>query len=570
MERVAPKTRTNRRERRKNEGKKLNKIEKEVKAEIKTQNNNTRRRKRVRKSVSIEVKHPPRLTKGKGDYAAGTVDSCNGNIISDYTQTLLNPKDVMSRYPDGDLRMTALVRTCEIFEIPANYAAGNKTGRFSACLRPIMGTTNNVNSFHAGIVDTPLGADDWDSVDFSLASIYQNDNGGFNPRIDKNKPVLTQNQSGYFFMEAESELAAPQVSPVTGDFLFGVGIHDQDFGINNNGINVKIQPGRNDTLVIPYGTYAISVAQGYTSAVAGPTLLGVATNGSTVDIYFDESTGFAFSNQTSITGIGTEGTVFYNAVINSTPGANLFRLRTFQNTPATVLPAGLMTNITTEVSLAPAVLDQRFNVATRSGLVEEIRPIAQSCLATYMGTDFENGGMIAVHYAQPDLIESNYYSNAGDQRGQMQIYENLAAVPGAHNDRLAKGCYAWWAPYTQTDEAFRNVNDSNNYRFPGIIISGTHEVNEVPSVAAKDKVVRLEVYTIYEYTTASSVVELKQLRGSDLIIDRCKNALSAQRHTMENADHVDFLRRMAVRLLKFAKDNKEVLVKIGSLAVSLL
>jgi hypothetical protein len=199
-----------------------------------------------------------------------------------------------------------------------------------------------------------------------------------------------------------------------------------------------------------------------------------------------------------------------------------------------------------------------------NGAIEQVRPVSQSILVTYMGPKLTDGGTIAMSYVPPDFIKSNYYSVATNSYGQGQFYENLMKLEGAYNGRLATGAYGWWSPYDTTNMVFQTVDQHNTYNFPGIICSGVFTpIGSTIASGVSAAVLRIEVVTVYEFITKSTAFDQEKLIGSQAIIDGVNNLLMEQPHCMANGKHLDFARNVARGVMTWARANSGWLIPAG-------
>lgn len=178
------------------------------------------------------------------------------------------------------------------------------------------------------------------------------------------------------------------------------------------------------------------------------------------------------------------------------------------------------------------------------GLMTAYRPLAMSVWCNFTGNTLQDGGRIAAALLDGSVTPS-YFVNPPPVPGSMQEYENLAQAPTAYEGPLNKGSYSFWVPYADDDTLFYpyfggqaiggTADDAESHDWPVIAVSGI-------STQPGNIVARIEVVTVFEYTTNSRLV---QVLPSDIAPNLILNARAvlAQKvcTSMANDEHKSFI-----------------------------
>jgi len=187
-----------------------------------------------------------------------------------------------------------------------------------------------------------------------------------------------------------------------------------------------------------------------------------------------------------------------------------------------------------------------FATSTHDGLMEKVRPVSASILASYNGNLINGGGNIACALV-PGAAWNTHLQNGGVPGHRYMLWEDLARQPGAYDGPLSKGAYAYWLPDDDSDLLLRQVenqvdDNTDKHQYPLLIVSGKVAPDVNGNFGAN--VLRLDVYINYEYTTDSRIVECR--RGSRDMQQRYNAvaALSNQPTSMENEGHIDWIKTL--------------------------
>jgi hypothetical protein len=184
-----------------------------------------------------------------------------------------------------------------------------------------------------------------------------------------------------------------------------------------------------------------------------------------------------------------------------------------------------------------------FFTSSLTGLVQRVRPVGMSVLASYSGQLINGGGNISAALV-PGGSWSSHLTN-GTAFYQIANWENLARIPGAYDGPLVSGAYAYWLPDDLEDTFLRTgdlstANRNDLYEYPLIVVSG--QVTSPTGAAIVTPSLRIECYINFEYTTDSRVVERGHGSRDLTELTDAVAVLSTQQTSMANGDHIDWIK----------------------------
>jgi len=420
-------------------------------------------------------------------------------VVLNYLETLICPKNVMTRVPDSFARPTALVRSIITYDIAPRIDATLNSGRFAVSVQPILGSSGSglLKDWKVALVSNTVP---W-PVDFTNEGNFIKISGGTDLRVDPFFPTLTQNIPGFLTGAA---LTPASLTPFNGVASYVV---DPSYSLN---IGFDINAA-GDWFLSP-GTYYLSVlTQG-----AAPNTLSV--------------TASVANNLQLMSGVNGSFNVALTYVYIVEAYNEFFSIT--QSVPSTNLWVSISTTLAAAGG-SPADF----------GLVTQIRPVSMSVLASYIGTTLQDGGNIAAAYVPGGTLESNYFvlANNTSPLGCFEYWEALSKQPTSYNGPIRDGAYVWWAPEDYDDVQMVKPSATSEHDYPAIIVSG----QSLPGPFAGDvyvaPTIRLEVVTCYEFVTNSLLFETSAFMGSQAMMDASAQALFGQPHAMPNAIHAKWL-----------------------------
>lgn len=499
---------------------------------------------------------PRRANKvGKSRNPSTSKSNDTGNLVSrgkdpsqDYLCCLMDPERCIARIPDAEPRKTAVIRSIRNLEIPILQDNYNQ-GRFSFALQPILGNIGDPTTFQLAVANGAAIASNtstWDQVDWSDIAYYLSTQSGSDVRTDINVGPLTSGTSSFQFTSfsgAGNDLTSKVL--VSGNPTY------QNQAVDNTPPNIlfaspspndKNAPGVNGgVIILPFGDWNISIAAKFAVSV-------IPASG--FDAINFQTTNMGGVNRVSIqqeaTNVGATATTLLcaaTAQVASAPGANTL---SFCIAPVQGGTNGANADPTVSVS-ATYVTITPSNFASSSnyldgGVMEEVRPVAMSVLATYMGSTLNNGGEISICYVPYKDLKNNYFQRNTGGRGQLQMYENVAQLDGAYDGRLSDGAYCTWAPYDPTDWKFVSPTEMNNSEYPAIVCSGRFNPDQATNTFGAP--LRLRVCVVYEFVTKSTLFETIPVFGSTSMIDQALVTIKRFPFGKANKEHQSFIRRV--------------------------
>lgn len=402
-------------------------------------------------------------------------------LAAAYVMSLLQPGKHMSRIPDMQDRPTFLYRSRTVYMISANFSGVADDGRFMAAVSPVLGSIAAPRSYKALI--TNVTSANWSTTNWQLASAWRSsDDEGNDPRVDENLYPLVGTQAGFNGWSSGGTVTslrplgtAPVVMPEStapADFIVG-------------------DDGTNTTVVFPLGTYLVTFTGIGTFTSGNISFAGSNTVGTSL-VHRDASGSMV--TVTYLITVDEPGLIMAYAF----SGASAFTSSTLLITPSWD-------------ALAPPILD--------CGILERLRVVGMQVLATYSGSDYNNGGNIACALLPGSDKGDNILSTRGNNLGLFQNWENLAKVNVQKYDGpLAKGACVRWVPdNTYNDLQLRTPSEANVYEYPFACIAGQWRPTQPLSGDAE--FMRLEVETDFECVTSSNLFDSQSCIGSSSCVE---------------------------------------------------
>lgn len=457
-----------------------------------------------------------------------------GNILDPSGQYLADV--CVRKLPDAFNRKTAVVRSVMTFDVPVPFKASSPgdTGRFAIAIQPWLGATTAPGQYKIGITNPngPYTIQDWSS-----GSLYINDLGGVDPRVDRFWVTLTQDTLGVYQLFNASGSVTPKVFPDSGPQNPETACGSW-FQQNTDDIEMQSTgSGNANTWQLGPGQYSFS----YESTtgdnfVAGPTLSVVSAN--TTDMQKDLNHSVRSPDNKMVA-------LFHLLTVHATV--------TVQLTSALATPGATYTNsVLRFIPCTYSSADQKGTAqipvnansipSSNFGITQQYRTVSMSALLTFTGSDLANAGNVAAAYVPGNTIQSSFYtSSPNPSLGQLQMWENVANIPDAKAFPLKQGAYVWWSPEDIEGMIMKPPDLALQGDPPGIVIAGEYQPNDVPTVDTSYRVLRLIVATNYEICTNSQLFASEKYIGSQDVLDEANRILGQLPHVWENPEHSSFL-----------------------------
>jgi hypothetical protein len=481
-------------------------------------------------TVKMQSQHPPQQERFTQPLPTAVAHP-DLQMVQDYVNTLVDPKVHMSRIPDGESRKTALIRSTLEVPIYANFSGAPDDGRFAAVAQPVLGKDGaSPNTFKLALAKPGFSPN---TTNWESPASYEQVVSGINVRQDRYLSQLTGTTS--FFYGARDGVGSTALLPFGPTPLIDPKNYGSNLSLTTNGTNTFLTGGA--------GVYSVTLFFQLSDILY--TLSGKAVANLTA-----EDTNTSDTGPSSIT-----------LMVNATGNWTMQISGSFDPGFAHLV-----------VSPAVTIDDAPWE---NDGAVAEIRPVAMSALFSSTLSDLTNGGIVSAAYLPSSTCAANWFTNAtGNGVGQLQSWESLS--PLGYNGRLRDGSYCYWSPEDLQDQIFRTPEASNSVPYPCLALAG--QMFPGTSVTGDVLVGRLELVTIYEFTTNVPLWEQVRYVGSQALIDAANRMLCDHPHSMANETHREFILRVlravgrgAVSAGKFIYNNRDVIVPLlGKAAAAVL
>jgi len=462
--------------------------------------------------------------------------------ICDYIDTLINPATTASRYPDARSKKTGVVRSIQIIDIKANSAFNG--GAVGINVRPTMGNVAIPNQYKTAI--TLPSIPDWSKALWDSPDPYVTNTAGAgintDPRIDPLYGQLLAQAPGIAVVHANHPAGAGAGYPYGDE----ADLIDQ---LNSNGTPitygykydyVTIAP-HTSRFYMPRGQFFTYIDLVATTASGGPAVtldFNVGSHYTQIDVDTGVINTTSRLNQTGLANF--DGDAPWIDITADNP-ASVFTSCRFTFIPA-FSPASV-TDISTDEVYSPPM---------DCGIIQQYRPVGMSALFTYTASVLKSGGQIAAARLAGDSDKNNFFAlNNSSSVGQLQYYNSVARTPGAYNGSLLDGAYVWWAPDDTDDCDFRSPADAAEHDFPSLVIA----LNYTPDDPVDKEIVigRLEIVTVYEFTTQSTMFDLRASCCPSSCVEEATIYIANQPMAMKNGSHVEWIRNVISRFKQAAR-----------------
>jgi hypothetical protein len=349
-----------------------------------------------------KMQYTPSVINNAGTQLARRVEvsakrTVSRNIFNDYVRTLLDPHTYQSRFPDSMSRPTTIWHTTAVIDVPFNIN-NNGVQQFSLCVSPIPGDISAPPTYQVALVDNTNPANWLPTTDWSAASTYVSNVGGRDPRVDVNAPyLLSPPVDSVSYTNVYSNFANGAYS------IFNT-IPNAASTAVRNAVSYRAQPiplattnnvtaGTFQALRVPVGSWILTFNVNVNpNTTAGLIQMVVDPANTTAAVSLLSNTATPITSGTA-TGFGS---VF---AVTSTTGAQQIAFIIESGGGAPIAnPSALTVNWT----MVPAAFGNKPFPAT-TGIVEQIRPVAMSVLATCTAPALINGGNIAAAMSQTTM-----------------------------------------------------------------------------------------------------------------------------------------------------------------------
>jgi len=494
-------------------------------------------------------------TRANALVSRGVRNPKGSNPIKEYLRTLTDPFLNMARIPDAFDRPTACFRTNSAFTIPILTDSVNQ-GKFSFCLQPKIGDLSTPSHYQVAAVNpsaiTLSGATSWSQVDWTQPTYYLATNGtGSDPRLDYNAALLTSPPPSFYGMTFSNVLGP-------GILMAGAPANQTAFTDNTTSFVIYSPdaPGPYPSIAggiveLPPGDWNVAIFCKF--AQTATTDAFEAINFQAVGAIGQVAYANIYQPQTVSNLVGVTFDAFASAQVVSSPGANSlsFCLSPQQSGLNNATAKSTISTVSSStVVISPANFSSTATYQS-GGPISAIRPVGMSVLVSYMGTELNNGGEIAVATVPGEYVASNYFSR--NPNYQLQDVSTIRHQQNFYDGRLSQGCYNFWYPYDELDQQFMSPANNNARSYPAIVCSGYFSPDT--TVANPQLTLRVQVCIAWEVTTESTIWETKAVIGSRAAVDAALSGLKGQPTGCANGQHLEKIKQFLKNAAAFYKQN---------------
>lgn len=471
----------------------------------------------------------------------------------EYFKMLIDPFAHQSRMPDGQTLNTALFVSRRLVDIRVNLnnAQGVDAGRFAIMIRPRLGNANEPQNYTVNYVDTTNG---W-PANLDAPNAWVTQSSGDNLTVASDVEELIQPALTVFSRTTATNVVGDNcvLRIDTAPVLFSGHALSSD-----NLVTFRAEPfdavnPKFSKLILEPGQYIVTLCYRVTYAnAADPTLPTVCSvgGGVTFDVIDQHVTPYTSGGGTprsrntwtalvTVTNTAGEETMWFTAGdVGGTMAIDEQRL---------VISS----------TWAPAV-----RPAFDAGVLETIRPIAMAGFFKVALSPLDCAGRVTNYQIDAGQVQDVFRSSSSSNNPMR--WEFSTKIPNSHDGPLGGGAYSFWIPdsYKFVDPA--TVPEHMAQKTSGLVFSGYYKPMSVP-LTNTVTIARLEVVTIFEGTTSSTLYPKKSAMGTRDICDQARNLLRHENvlipQNMNNDKHRGIVDK--------AISTVESVAKVGSLAATL-
>lgn len=438
----------------------------------------------------------------------------NGDITDAkrYARALLEPVKYAIRIPEAGPSPTTLISTKRVIDVPM-FLIGDKY-RYAGVFQPKFGLPGVPNTFQSAFVDFSKGVAGANPP-LNFESSWRQVINGVNVTTDPNMAVLVAPRlfSATFGVIRAAMPGAPNAFFANAAYLKNNGNNlATDTTTLNFGTN-----GMVSELKLPAGSWTISLQTlvNVTGASTLPVMIRVVTNGVVGPLLSPDP-----ETPLDVNPGAKQYYAIYNIVLRET--------QYLQFIPD---PDVAVTYQNVVVSVATSSIP-RVNTSVEFGMLEKVRPVAMSVLATCTTSAAYAGGRCATVLTTGGMDDKIFCTDptwcSVDGISQM-------ATQNQYTGEFAKGSFCWWRPVTSEVCDWYDPIPSVNHQFPLILIAGS--IPSVANVTAPSMTVTLEV--VFEVQQNSQLFTKGHSASTTAAREMALNSVAELITATENPGHHD-------------------------------
>lgn len=462
---------------------------------------------------------PARPTKKvkSGDVKAAVkstvIKSPQDSLARAYAKCMVSPFDDACRLPGAYGNQSSLMRTRRNFDIKVPLTGG-AAGRFAFFVQPKIGAPDMPEHFQIGLVDYSKGV----PTDLKSLNAYQQPPGD-DLRVDPNSVYITQKAASI------GRWAAHPAQPydiATTDFLTDL----QAWSHDGAKLDYNFSLGKDvvtQLFTIPTGTWLLTIHCTSKNGINFSTPVPIALK--SVDTVGTDTTAYSIKALNIEYSVGQRYTNS-DYVIKAGPNTRF----------------GIVNQLGTDDKLNNYRLtfspcsSPNYLWSSDNGIVESIRPVGCTVLATYMGSTLENAGTIVAGLSTMESFDKIFKVIDGSR------WDNGTKMTGMSYDAkrysIRKGAFVWWKPNDKSHTEFVNPEKHLDMEYPVILVAG-----EGPK---KDEVcLTVQVEFCYEVIQNSQLFPKKMQYGNTSIVENVVSRVASITSVSENPNHTKVMKDVA-------------------------
>lgn len=471
-------------------------------------------------------------------------------ICRDYVAHLVDPANTTPvRVPDKfqGMNPTGLVTSCMSVDVTANL---DEDGRFAGFISPTLGDASDPSTYKIALVDTTAQF----PTDLTLASSFSQTSATTSLTVDPNAAMLCQPMCvSYKGFATTTNATAPTSDPmgiipvlysvqsITSDALNpNLGAAPLDSGLIIAGTPTSI-------FTLPPGQWDLGVEVAFVAPEAAVRLVDILPGGTSPNVYV-----------TYLEQVGDANTPIARAVVSvyDKPGEVWIQWNQGAGQPAGAYLASL--NLTTSWYRPDQLSPSHPGYPLDGGYIRQYHPVAMSALGTCVLSDITDGGNVSCAWLTPDTCATDVFTKEPRPSvGNLSLVENLRRYPGNYDGKLKDGFYQIWKPASIDDTKPYKPTAARDREWPCLAFAG--QVSKTSNLTGRQFVLRLKVFTTYQYYTDIVCFPLQKTEGSTAIMEEAFRLVQTFPTSSANGPHWENIKNFFRTALGFVKKNAEAI-----------
>lgn len=185
--------------------------------------------------------------------------------------------------------------------------------------------------------------------------------------------------------------------------------------------------------------------------------------------------------------------------------------------------------------------------------VHNYRPVSSSAWMSYQGSTLNDGGQAAAL-----MFGGGEHPNSS----RLYNYSQIAAAPTSYEDKVKKGTYQYWVPFSAHDTNMRSVINSEEWTHPYMVCAGNMGTPTQPNA------IRLRCIMNMEFISPSQIWDYRSTKPSPAHIAEAVRILANAPTSLSNDSHwseiTKWIKQAARDTVAWVDNNKSWLVPLGT------